>query len=265
MPLPDPLPCPLPLPAPPPSPPRFAVYEELKTLASGTQWHWAEGSWLPQSRSAASSGGGGGDGGSGRQLSSAEVSLYGALSKLTAAVTTYPTQVGGEGEGAAPWGGLSANSPLPAARPPTAPATSQPPAHPETNPRSPQNLPRQVVRSRLQQRFEAGRALVYRTTSDAVVLTWRREGLAGFYKGLAPSLLRVMPQSAITLAVYESLLQWMSQDGSGGGGGEKRGGGKEPEEKPGSGGARGRGGARPQQLTDGMRPLVVAADSQAEQ
>jgi hypothetical protein len=121
----------------------------------------------------------------------------------------------------------------------------------------------QVVRSRIQQRFEAGRALVYHTTREAVVLTWQREGLAGFYKGLAPSLLRVMPQSAITLAVYEGLLQWMNADASGEAGG--RSGAREEAAAAAERGAAG--GARParRQLTDGMRPLVVAADSQAEQ
>jgi Mitochondrial carrier protein len=65
--------------------------------------------------------------------------------------------------------------------------------------------PAQVVRARLQQRPE-GRALVYGSSAQAVALTWRREGLAGFYRGLAPSLVRVLPQSAITLAVYEAVL-----------------------------------------------------------
>jgi hypothetical protein len=139
------------------------------------------------------------------------------------------------------------------------------------------------VRSRLQQRFEAGRALVYRTTGEAVSLTWQREGLRGFYKGLAPNLLRVMPQSAITLTVYEGLLQWLAdadaqarqkqeraqrRDGSGGGGG----GNGELAGKAASGPGEGRGQQQQHQqqrrraeLTDSMRPLVIAADSQAEQ
>eukprot|EP00775_Hariotina_reticulata_P003272 gene3272-3549_t len=66
--------------------------------------------------------------------------------------------------------------------------------------------PTQVIRSRLQQRSE-GRSLVYNSTWQAVALTWQREGLGGFYKGLVPSLMRVMPQSAITLMVYEGVVQ----------------------------------------------------------
>jgi hypothetical protein len=67
-----------------------------------------------------------------------------------------------------------------------------------------------VIRSRLQQRAE-GRALVYTSSWQAISLTWQREGLAGFYKGLAPSLMRVMPQSAITLVVYEGLVRLLDE------------------------------------------------------
>jgi solute carrier family 25 folate transporter 32 len=206
---------------------QFAVYEELKELASTTAWHWSAGGW-PAPRALER-----GELDTPRQLGSAEVSLYGALSKLTAAVSTYPTQ---------------------------------------------------VVRSRLQQRFEAGRSLVYRTTGEAVALTWQREGFGGFYKGLAPSLLRVMPQSAITLAVYEALLQWFS--GGGGGGQQDREQQQQEQKQPQQARRRGaqeaaqqrqseaaqRGGDEGRQqrrrwpsLTEGMRPLVIAADSQAEQ
>lgn len=66
--------------------------------------------------------------------------------------------------------------------------------------------PSQVVRSRLQQRME-GRALTYNGVIDAVAKTYKREGLQGFYKGLAPNVLRVMPQSALTFLVYESVLK----------------------------------------------------------
>jgi solute carrier family 25 folate transporter 32 len=77
---------------------QFAVYEELKQLAATTQWHWS--GWRPQLQAydggpPGGEGSGGGAEGQGavRQLSSLEVSLYGALSKLSAAVSTYPTQV----------------------------------------------------------------------------------------------------------------------------------------------------------------------------
>ena len=106
-----------------------------------------------------------------RQVSSSEITAAGALSKLAASVVTYPFQ---------------------------------------------------VVRARLQQRQT--RALRYVSGMQVVRLTLRREGVQGLYKvlqllhvgdvilhtttqGLVPSMLRVMPQSAITLLVYESVLR----------------------------------------------------------
>ncbi|KAG2441614.1 hypothetical protein HXX76_003234 [Chlamydomonas incerta] len=122
---------------------QFAVYDELKFLASR---------WGPRPPGQQEGAAGGGE----RQLGSGELSLFAASSKLTASVTTYPSQ---------------------------------------------------VVRSRLQQRMDDGRTLVYRSTTEVVQLTWRREGLLGFYKGLGPALLRVMPQSALTLVAYENILR----------------------------------------------------------
>ena len=39
----------------------------------------------------------------------------------------------------------------------------------------------------------------------------QREGLGGFYKGLVPNVLRVMPQSALTFLVYESAMRALNQ------------------------------------------------------
>ncbi|KAL8680575.1 MAG: hypothetical protein Q9186_003267 [Xanthomendoza sp. 1 TL-2023] len=60
--------------------------------------------------------------------------------------------------------------------------------------------PYQVVRSRLQM-YEAGQA--YKSARDAVAQIWKQEGLGGFYKGLGPSLVRVLPSTWITFLVYE--------------------------------------------------------------
>ena len=65
----------------------------------------------------------------------------------------------------------------------------------------------QVIRSRLQQRQDAARAVQYRNFVSVLRLTARREGLRGFYRGIVPNVLRVMPQSAITFLVYESVLR----------------------------------------------------------
>jgi len=93
-----------------------------------------------------------------RELTPLEITLCGALSKLTASLATYPSQ---------------------------------------------------VIRSRLQQRME-GRAIAYTGVVDVVGKTMRREGMAGFYKGVMPNVLRVMPQSALNFLVYESILNSMN-------------------------------------------------------
>lgn len=61
--------------------------------------------------------------------------------------------------------------------------------------------PYQVVKSRVQQRFEGERE--YRGLLDALRKIAAREGLRGFYKGFVANVLRVMPQSALTLLAYE--------------------------------------------------------------
>ena len=45
------------------------------------------------------------------------------------------------------------------------------------------------------------------TSTHATPPLLQREGLGGLYKGLAPNVLRVMPQSALTFLVYESVLR----------------------------------------------------------
>ena len=60
--------------------------------------------------------------------------------------------------------------------------------------------PYQVVRARLQS-YEAGQT--YKSASDAVAQIGRCEGLRGFYKGLGPNLIRVLPSTWVTFLVYE--------------------------------------------------------------
>ena len=60
--------------------------------------------------------------------------------------------------------------------------------------------PYQLVRARLQT-YDADR--IYKSARDVVAQVWRKEGLIGFYKGMGPSLLRVMPSTWITFLVYE--------------------------------------------------------------
>lgn len=62
--------------------------------------------------------------------------------------------------------------------------------------------PYQLLRARLQTYDAAG---TYRGVGDAIVQTWRKEGFVGFYKGLGPNLLRVLPSTWITFLVYENV------------------------------------------------------------
>lgn len=86
---------------------QFAVYEELKVAALG----FSIGSLAPFTRSldsgtssSSSSSGGGKKGAAGqaRELSHAEITACGALSKLVASTATYPTQASAQGCRAAP-------------------------------------------------------------------------------------------------------------------------------------------------------------------
>ena len=62
--------------------------------------------------------------------------------------------------------------------------------------------PYQVIRSRLQS-YEAQDQ--YRTTMGAIRQVWLHEGMPGFYKGLGPNLLRVLPSTWVTFLVYEKV------------------------------------------------------------
>lgn len=61
--------------------------------------------------------------------------------------------------------------------------------------------PYQVVRARLQT-YEAG--LLYTGVRDVVRQVWTQEGPWGFYKGLGPNLVRVLPSTCVTFLVYEN-------------------------------------------------------------
>jgi solute carrier family 25 folate transporter 32 len=66
--------------------------------------------------------------------------------------------------------------------------------------------PYQVVRARLQT-YDASE--VYRSAADVVGQTWRKEGLGGFYRGLGPSLVRVLPNVCVTFLVYENVRAYL--------------------------------------------------------
>ena len=66
----------------------------------------------------------------------------------------------------------------------------------------------------MQQRFGTDAAGIeskqpYKTLISSFQRIWTLEGLRGFYKGFAANILRVAPQSALTLTAYEGFRSWM--------------------------------------------------------
>ncbi|RCV04980.1 hypothetical protein SETIT_1G044800v2 [Setaria italica] len=71
--------------------------------------------------------------------------------------------------------------------------------------------PLQVVRTRMQAQ-SANSEDPYRGMTDCFRRTLRREGISGFYKGLVPNLLKVVPAASITYLVYETMKKSLSLD-----------------------------------------------------
>ncbi|KAF2720546.1 mitochondrial carrier [Polychaeton citri CBS 116435] len=61
--------------------------------------------------------------------------------------------------------------------------------------------PYQVVRARLQI-YDA--AIRYKGAWDVVKQVFKHEGISGFYRGLGPNLVRVLPSTCVTFLVYEN-------------------------------------------------------------
>ncbi|KAE8670899.1 Mitochondrial substrate carrier family protein isoform 2 [Hibiscus syriacus] len=64
--------------------------------------------------------------------------------------------------------------------------------------------PLQVIRTRMQAQYSTTDA-AYNGMSDVFWKTLRNEGYRGFYKGLFPNLLKVVPAASITYLVYEAM------------------------------------------------------------
>ncbi|KAI1487052.1 mitochondrial carrier domain-containing protein [Biscogniauxia mediterranea] len=71
------------------------------------------------------------------------------------------------------------------------------------------SYPLDVVKSKMQT-DGFGANMRYRSMRDCFAQTWRAEGARGFWKGLAPTLLRAMPVSAGTFAVVEATMRALS-------------------------------------------------------
>ncbi|KQK17759.1 hypothetical protein BRADI_1g36572v3 [Brachypodium distachyon] len=71
--------------------------------------------------------------------------------------------------------------------------------------------PLQVIRTRLQAQ-RANSESAYRGMSDVFWRTLQHEGISGFYKGILPNLLKVVPAASITYLVYEAMKKNLSLD-----------------------------------------------------
>ncbi|KAF9348622.1 hypothetical protein BGX26_012982 [Mortierella sp. AD094] len=68
--------------------------------------------------------------------------------------------------------------------------------------------PYQVLRSRLQMMSNSQGEVAYTGVMDCIRKIKRAEGILGFYKGVAPNVIRVLPGTCITFLVYETVSAW---------------------------------------------------------
>ncbi|KAG0245245.1 hypothetical protein BGW41_002714 [Actinomortierella wolfii] len=68
--------------------------------------------------------------------------------------------------------------------------------------------PYQVLRSRLQMMRQPGVEAAYTGVMDCIRKIKNTEGFLGFYKGVAPNVIRVLPGTCITFLVYETVSAW---------------------------------------------------------
>jgi len=71
--------------------------------------------------------------------------------------------------------------------------------------------PCSVVKSRLRVRPLPGQSYEYTGVLQTFRRIWRHEGIGGFYRGCSINLIKVTPGSAVSLAVYETVAQYLSR------------------------------------------------------
>lgn len=69
--------------------------------------------------------------------------------------------------------------------------------------------PYQVLRSRFQSQTTQDK---YKGVMDCLRQIYRAEGYVGFYKGLSPNIIRVLPGTCITFVVYERVSQYLREN-----------------------------------------------------
>jgi solute carrier family 25 folate transporter 32 len=68
--------------------------------------------------------------------------------------------------------------------------------------------PYQVIKSKLQQRENEAMTRRYLGTFDCIVKVWKYDGLVGFFRGVFPNVVKVVPSSAVTFLVYEETMKF---------------------------------------------------------
>jgi len=69
--------------------------------------------------------------------------------------------------------------------------------------------PFDVLRRKMQMQGFSSDHQVYLNTWDCIKTTWRTQSFGGFYKGLIPNYLKVVPSISITFVVYENVKKWI--------------------------------------------------------
>jgi solute carrier family 25 phosphate transporter 23/24/25/41 len=76
--------------------------------------------------------------------------------------------------------------------------------------------PLDVVRRRMQMLGYGGQAVEYTSISEAFKRVYTKYGLIGFYKGLIPNYLKVVPVVSINFVVYEYMKRFLGLSSGGG-------------------------------------------------
>jgi len=69
--------------------------------------------------------------------------------------------------------------------------------------------PLDVMRRKMQMQGFSSNHPIYSSTLDCVKSIWKSRGVLGFYQGLVPNYLKVIPSISITFVVYENVKKWV--------------------------------------------------------
>lgn len=70
---------------------------------------------------------------------------------------------------------------------------------------------RQFTLSELNKSKNGGKEILYDNVFDCFVKIWRGEGLRGFYKGYAPTIIKAIPSQGLFFVIYEHTLRLLAK------------------------------------------------------